>query len=1047
MSTVMVQGSQETVDARPSGRKRRFLRNLLRVVIVLFMVAVALAWFQRERIANNVIADTLEDAGIPATYTVDSISPDKQVLSNIVVGDPDRPDLTVERMEVVITPRFGLPDIREIRLIRPRLFGTVRDGVPSFGTLDPLIFTGGEGPFEFPALNLAIDDGRALMETDYGRVGLKLSGSGHLRGGFAGVLAAVGPNLSMGGCSAQDATLFGTVSIDAERPEFHGPVRFAAMECKANGLAIRDTGVELDLQAERNLAEYEGDIAFVSGSVRMDNMQAAMRGEGGFTWHDSDLNIRYDVTATDALTPYAAIASLSVEGRLRALGSFKQVEIEADLAGENLEMGDQLLATLASARTAGADTLLQPLLVKFEQGLRAELRGSSLEASVTARRLDDRTSVSIPQASLRGASGATMLALSRGQLALGQSADNSGIPFFSGNFQTGGAGLPNITGRMEQAGSGALELRMAMAEYAAGNASLALPRLRLMQGRGGQIALDGRALASGALPGGFVNGLNLPLDATISAGGEFALWRGCRDLRFDRLTFANLSLGRQSLTLCPQSGQPILRYGNNGLKFAAGTNALNLTGTLAETPIRLRSGPLGVAWPGTMAARNLDIELGPVGSAQRFTITDLRADLSADSIGGEFVGADIFLASVPLDIFDASGNWRYVDDRLEIEETALRVEDRQESARFQPVVARDASLSLFDSLIEADVVLREPVTDRALSNVTIVHNLAAGTGHADLLVRGITFDDELQPAPTAAQCLNGTAADQRRPRGLTCLALGVVSNVEGTIAGNGRIDWSAAGVKSTGSFSSDSLDLAAAFGPVRGASGTVVFTDLLGLTTAPDQRIAIKAVNPGIEVLDGEVSFQLRNGEVLAIEGGSWPFMGGTLSLRPVNLRLGVEEVRTYLLVIEGLEASRFVEQMELGNLAASGIFDGTVPIIFDELGNGRLEAGQLSSRPPGGHISYVGELTYEDIGFFGNLAFSALRDLRYDSMTITMHGPLTGELATQVRFVGIGQGETAERNIITRVIADLPIELRINIRAPFYKLINSVRALYDPSA
>ena len=138
---------------------------------------------------------------------------------------------------------------------------------------------------------------------------------------------------------------------------------------------------------------------------------------------------------------------------------------------------------------------------------------------------------------------------------------------------------------------------------------------------------------------------------------------------------------------------------------------------------------------------------------------------------------------------------------------------------------------------------------------------------------------------------------------------------------------------------------------------------------------------------------------------------------------------------------------MELGNLAASGIFDGTVPIIFDELGNGRLENGILASRPPGGHVSYVGELTYEDVGFFGNLAFSALRDLSYGSMTIAMDGPLTGELVTQVRFEGIGQGETAESNIITRAIADLPIELRINIRAPFYKLITSIRALYDPSA
>ncbi len=1041
----MAQGSQETVETRPPGRKRRILRTALRVFILLVLVVAAVAWFQRERIADNVIADTLAERGIPATYTIDSITPAKQVLSDIVIGDPDRPDLTVERIEVLVTPRFGLPDITEIRLVRPRLFGTLRDGVPSFGALDPLVFTDGEGPFEFPALNLAIDDGRALMETDYGRVGLKLSGSGHLRGGFAGVLAAVGPDLSGGGCSAEDVTLFGNISIDAERPEFHGPVRFAALDCEGSGLAIRDTGIELDLQAERNLVEYEGDIAFVSGSVGIADMQAAMRGEGGFTWQDSDLNIRYDVIASDADTPYAAIGSLALEGRVRALDNFQQVEIEGDLAGENLQMGQQLLAGLANARSASGGTLLHPLLARVEQGLGRELRGSTISASFTARKLEARTSISIPQASLRGGSGATLLALSRGQVAMGAGAGE--IPLFSGNFQTGGAGLPSISGRMEQVAGGALELRMTMREYSAGNASLALPQLRMVQGRGGRIVLEGRALASGALPGGFVSGLNLPLDATLSPGGELALWRGCRNLRFDRLTVANLALGRQTLTLCPQSGQPILRYGDSGLLFAAGTDALSLSGTLAETPIRLRSGPLGIAYPGALVARDLDIELGPEGSAQRFTITDLRADLSAQTLGGEFAGADIFLASVPLDIFDASGNWRYVDDRLLIEQGNLRVEDRQERDRFEPLVARDATLSLFDNLIEADAVLREPVTGRAISDVRIEHNLGTGTGHADLNVRSITFDENLQPAPTAAQCLDSPVSAQQMPRGLTCLALGVVSNVEGTVTGSGRIDWNEVEVTSRGQFTSDLLDLAAAFGPVRGASGTVVFTDLLSLTTAPDQRIAIEAVNPGIEVLDGEVSFQLRNGELLALQGGSWPFMGGTLTLRPVDIRFGVEEVRTYVLVINGLEASRFVEQMELGNLAASGTFDGTVPIIFDEMGNGRLEAGVLSSRPPGGHVSYIGELTYEDVGFFGNLAFSALRDLSYDSMTIAMDGPLTGELVTQVRFEGIGQGETAESNIVTRAIADLPIELRINIRAPFYKLITSIRALYDPSA
>src|SRR5690606_18621440 len=107
----------------------------------------------------------------------------------------------------------------------------------------------------------------------------------------------------------------------------------------------------------------------------------------------------------------------------------------------------------------------------------------------------------------------------------------------------------------------------------------------------------------------------------------------------------------------------------------------------------------------------------------------------------------------------------------------------------------------------------------------------------------------------------------------------------------------------------------------------------------------------------------------------------------------------------EGLEAARFVERMELNNLGATGVFDGTVPVVFDAMGNGRLEGGLLLSRPPGGNVSYVGELTYEDLSPMANYAFDMLRSLDYRQMSVQMDGPLIGEIVTRVRFDGVSQG------------------------------------------
>jgi hypothetical protein len=95
--------------------------------------------------------------------------------------------------------------------------------------------------------------------------------------------------------------------------------------------------------------------------------------------------------------------------------------------------------------------------------------------------------------------------------------------------------------------------------------------------------------------------------------------------------------------------------------------------------------------------------------------------------------------------------------------------------------------------------------------------------------------------------------------------------------------------------------------------------------------------------------------------------------------------------------------------------------------------------------VSYVGQLTYEDMGAIANFAFDALRSLDYRQMRVALDGDLTGEIVTRVRLEGVSQGAGAHQNILTRKIAALPIRLDVNVRAPFYSLLGSVRALYDP--
>ena len=67
--------------------------------------------------------------------------------------------------------------------------------------------------------------------------------------------------------------------------------------------------------------------------------------------------------------------------------------------------------------------------------------------------------------------------------------------------------------------------------------------------------------------------------------------------------------------------------------------------------------------------------------------------------------------------------------------------------------------------------------------------------------------------------------------------------------------------------------------------------------------------------------------------------------------------------------------------------------------------------------------------------------------MQIDLNGPLEGEIVTRVSFDGIAQGAGAKRNFLTRRIARLPIKFNVNLKAPFFKLVGSLRSLYDPAA
>ncbi|MEL7197373.1 MAG: YdbH domain-containing protein [Pseudomonadota bacterium] len=1019
----------EDLNDEPRRNSGRYwwLGRVAIALLAFLVIAGTVFWFSRERIAGNLIDDALAQSDLEATYDIVSIGPQEQVIENFVIGDPARPDLTIERIVAEVEYGLGAPQIGRITAINPRFYGTLRDGTLSFGALDAAIY--GEGEGGLPALNVAIVDARGLVESDLGNIGLKLNGEGMLDDGFTAKLAATAPGFGTESCKTETATLYGDLAIVSGLPQFEGPLRLRDLDCE--GVAMASADITADLTTTDDFSKLEGEFALRGSDLGFAGITGErLSGTARLVVDDEAANFVHDFSIGTLSTPYGGLDSVITDGSLRSVFASGDLEWNAEVTGQDFIPGDTASVMVADAKAGLEGTLLQPLLTKLTRNLDAQARGASLAANVTMRSNESGLAVIIPEGRVMSPAGEPLLAVSRVSWAPTSAARTGAL---SGDFITGGAGLPQINGRMEQRGRGALTLRANMNPYSEGVNRLAIPRLELSQSASGNVDFTGIVRASGNIPGGSVSDLTLPIAGIWGRDGTLVVGRNCTTARFASLEIYDLALQAQRLDLCPEPGAPALLTYGKSLNVGIATNNLVLTGELGGSPITLSSAGGAIRFPEPFELNDVSVRIGNPGSGIDLTAASITGDLSGDGAilaSGAFEGGSALLDPVPLDLTELAGAWRYEDSELIIDDGVLTLSERTEGeARFYPLGAQGARFTLAGSDITANADLRHPGTGQLVSAVTITHDLGSGVGQALLDVPGVTFGQGLEPGD------------------LTYLTQGVIAFAEGTVTGEGVINWTEDDITSSGTFGTRDFDLAAAFGPVEGLSGDIVFSDLLAMTTEPDQEITLASVNPGIEVLAGKIVYSLTDGELVSVADGRWPFMGGELVLRPTQAFYGEGGEQRYTFDIVGMDAAKFIAQLELTNLSATGTFDGTLPVIFDDNGNGRIEGGQLTSRSPGGNLAYVGELTYEDMGTMANYAFQTLRSLDYNQMQIGLNGDLAGEIITNMTFDGVRQGEGTSQNFITKQIAKLPIRFNVNVRSQnFYQLATMVRSFWDPS-
>ena len=174
------------------------------------------------------------------------------------------------------------------------------------------------------------------------------------------------------------------------------------------------------------------------------------------------------------------------------------------------------------------------------------------------------------------------------------------------------------------------------------------------------------------------------------------------------------------------------------------------------------------------------------------------------------------------------------------------------------------------------------------------------------------------------------------------------------------------------------MDLAAPFGPVTGLTGRSASPICSAWRPRRARPATLESINPGILVENGVIRYQLLPGQLVKIERGEWPFMGGRLILRETILNFSRPTAKRLTFEVVGLDAKTFVDIAGLQgargdrHVRRRAADDLRRERRADRRRPARFAAGRRHRSPT------MAWSTRPNLGMMGNIAFDALRDLRF---------------------------------------------------------------------
>ncbi len=983
--------SPNTAGARLRAGRNRLGQGLILLALILVAV-LAVTWLNRRAAAREVLVGWLDRRGIEAEVEVQRLEMDGFV-GSVVIGDPANPDVTIQRVEVdygLTLPwspgGMGVTPTR-IRLVRPVMRASWRDGRLSFGSLDPLIedFTGRPPRPDSRGPVVVVETGRLRLDTEYGPV--SLLADARVDDGKLMRLSARMPEASLRSGDVEAGRLGGTLEVTTTGDRVATRLSLAAERFSlpgAQGRAVRLTAT--------------GDLPYPDMKARRGDGRAVL-----------DIRLTSDRLALGEAVAQAATLTVAADGQatgwIETLGFDGEATarlVAGQLTAPGLSArGADLSATgaRASLRRRGARTdwsLAGPGRIATASGQAGDLALVGLSATSSGLTLSGTDGV----IRARGPIAATLRTATLDDLRIGGMSSRLALDYASDRETA-----MTLTGSVA-AGSGAWPLFGAVAaddvpelaelKRALGDFSLSVPDLQLTSGAAETAVTLAQPARITPANGGVltVSPVARPLFSARPGergGGALALsatrGRGLPEARFAvpdwRLTAGGFEArldGTASLDFGPARALTVGTVGRLASERGRVTYAADRCLSIAAERLGLDENDV-VDLSGRLCPTG-----GPllVAQAGRWRMAGTMQGVAAQApfLALAFTGAQGTVVAT------GSASGLGLDARV----TTATVDDTTRPLRFNTLIA-SGQAHLADEQWSGTFDLAR--SGNTLGRLTLAHDGLSGRGGVAIDAPSLVFaEGGLQPAD-----LSPLAADF------------VQSPASGSATFAGRLDWSPdlpEGGESSGRLVIPGLDFVSPAGPVKGLSGTIDFTRLAPLTTAPNQSLRVATLESIAPLTDLDLSFQLDEAAI-TVEGGAIEAAGGTIRVEPFSVPLDRRPF-SGVIVLDRVQLGDLIAGSGFGDkVSLDAVVSGRLPFTSDPDTGVRVTGGTLFAAQPG-RLSIAREaLTGLEAGGGGavppgtveDLAYQAMENLAFDVLTAEVNSLDEGRVGVLFHIVG----------------------------------------------